>query len=452
MTEDFQPDANFRRTVDERTRQLRRRRRVIAATATSAAIALAVALPLALVSGGKQHATVNVVTPGTSVPSRPIAPTTAAVPTTTAGPPTTPPLSTTTVAAAHPTSTTVGGAPPTFSWSVLRSPDVGNGFRGELSCPSADFCAAAAFIGTHDGLTEFDGTSWSAPTLESAFGQSDLVEVSCSGPSSCLAVSGTGFYVTWNGTWWSDAAALPTGTTSAGTSALSCTSPAFCLLVDGTENGTTGVYRTQYSSWTGHGWTSPKALDNSDISSVSCLSSSYCLGTGQIKTISGPDNNSEADISLFWNGSTWSQPLDIGSPNSVGISTTGQLSCATPDFCMVVGGYHASGDEYATWNGTRWSNEKEDLVGTGIGATGFTAVSCPAATLCVATDSGSGTNGQPPSTNGPPVIAVWDSGRWSATRESALKSTSTPWGGDVSCPNDSYCVVLGSGVYLTGTQ
>jgi hypothetical protein len=95
VTDDFRPGADFRRTVDDRTRQLRRRRRILAATAT-AAIALAVTLPLALIPTGKAT-TVKTTNPGSTTTTTT---TTTTIPatTTTGGPTTTVAPATTTVA------------------------------------------------------------------------------------------------------------------------------------------------------------------------------------------------------------------------------------------------------------------------------------------------------------------------------------------------------------------
>jgi hypothetical protein len=298
----------------------------------------------------------------------------------------------------------------------------------------------------------FDGTAWATPTAEASFGRpggpglSD-VAVSCSSTSFCLAVSGAGVYVRWNGSAWSAPARLPTGPTS-GRSALSCASPALCLLADGGQDGTTGVSTTKYAVWDGERWSTPQALENIDLSSVSCISASFCLGLGQATT---PHANqiSATDIASVWSGRSWSRPADLGDA----IGPVGDVSCHTARFCLAVGGYHASGDEFATWNGTRWSAESADRTGTGTGPTGFESVSCPAISLCVATDWGSGANGQP-GTFGPPVISLWRAGAWSGDPEQAL----TDLGPQVSCPTGGYCVVIGSiprsgqGRYLLGTS
>ncbi len=268
----------------------------------------------------------------------------------------------------------------------------------------------------------FDGTSWGAPTAEPSFGSPSGglgfpdAAVSCPSRSFCLAVSWDGVYVTWNGgSAWSAPADLPTGSTS-GRSALSCASATLCLLADGSQNGTTGASMTKYAVWGGERWSTPQTLENIDLWSVSCISASFCMGVGQMTTPHGNGFGfSATDIASVWSSSSWSHPAGLG--NALG--SLGDVSCHTASFCLVVGGYHASGDESATWNGTRWSAVSADRTGTGTGPTGFESVSCPAISLCVATDAGSGTNGQP-RTFGPPVISVWRAGAWSGTPEQAL--------------------------------
>jgi hypothetical protein len=113
---------------------------------------------------------------------------------------------------------------------------------------------------------------------------------------------------------------------------------------------------------------------------------------------------------------------------------------------MVVGGYHASGDEYTIWNGMQWTPEADDNA-TALSPLGFVDVSCPTASFCVALDGGSGTTGNP-STDEPPTVGVWNAGTWTGSHEPGITEADN----DVSCPTASYCVILGSGLYLAGSS
>jgi hypothetical protein len=378
---------------------------------------------------------------------------TASMPTSTTSPSTstTPASTSTTPASTSTTSTTTTTVPGIagLSWVMKRSPGLGGAFADELSCPSVNFCAAVAVTSgaypdaTQQGLMVFNGTTWSAPTAEPTFSGSD-VEVSCSEPSFCLAVSSNGLYTTWNGSSWSSSTSLPIGKTL-GPSAISCTGPSFCMLVNGEVSGTTGLGTTTYATWTaGSGWSAVQTASGRSLSSVSCLGQTFCMAVGETTAPNGNGTVLTNDIAMAWNGSAWSAPMTVGE-RAGGISITGKVSCTSVDFCMAVGGYHASGNEYTLWNGVDWSNESPDEAETGISPLGFSSVSCPSKSLCVATDWGSGANSEP-STAGPPVISVWQAGTWSGTAEEALQG-----GSDVSCASANYCVIVGSGQYWIGT-
>lgn len=121
MTDDFQPSPEFRRAVDQRTRQLRRRHRFVAAAAT-AVIAAAVALPLGL-TWGNSRTTVKVLTPPSSVPSTTTSAATTAVPSTT---PTSVP-STTTPTTTPPTTTTPTTTTPPGTQVITYEPFTAQG-------------------------------------------------------------------------------------------------------------------------------------------------------------------------------------------------------------------------------------------------------------------------------------------------------------------------------------
>ena len=346
------------------------------------------------------------------------------------------------------TSTSAAVAAGDFSWTIHQSPGLGGAFAGELSCPSVDFCAGVATIsGSYPdaaelGLAVFNGGSWSTPTIETAFSHSDET-VSCSAPTFCVAVSSNGLYVTWNGTLWSTAAALPLGKTD-GPSAISCTSPTFCMVVNGELSGATGLGQTQTATWNGSRWTAAGSFSNLDVPTVSCVSQDFCMGAGEATT-SSSGTLSTNDIGMTWNGMSWASPMRIG-VNSVDLGATAHISCSTPDFCMATGGFHATGDVYTIWNGTSWTSETMDTAtGHASAPTGFETVSCPSATLCVAVDGGSGTNGQPSTFEGP-TVNVWNAGVWSGTHQAGPANALA----DISCPSVRYCVILGSGSYLVG--
>ena len=354
---------------------------------------------------------------------------------------------TSTSTSAQPTSTSTTLISGAFSWSSHQSPGLGGEFAGELSCPAVKFCAAVAVLsGSYPqpaevGLAEFNGSAWSKPTAEPSFSQSD-VTVSCSEPTFCLAASSNGLYVIWDGASWSAPGALPLGKTSE-PSQVSCANSTFCMADNGELSGTTGLAQTLYATWNGTRWSAVTSLEDLDIASVSCLNQNFCMGVGET-TISSGGNLSANDIGVAWNGSSWGEPVEMSESSAIGAS--GRISCANAGFCMAVGGFHATGDEFTIWNGTDWSPQTPDTA-TGLSPTGFVAVSCPSPSLCVAVDGGSGVNGQP-STDEPPTVGVWNAGSWTGTHQQGLTNALD----DVSCPSVDYCVILATGDYLISTS
>jgi hypothetical protein len=138
----------------------------------------------------------------------------------------------------------------------------------DVSCPSATFCAVAAFssnsLGTATfGFTElWNGTSWAADKMAPPKGGAELYGVSCRADNSCVAVGSAG----------------PSAATKA-------TATAY--------NG---------KNWTAQTVPSPGPGTSSDFFGVNCLRANQCVGTGE--TVSS-NPVSVAPLGGVWNGSSW---------------------------------------------------------------------------------------------------------------------------------------------------
>lgn len=165
------------------------------------------------------------------------------------------------------------------------------------------------------------------------------------------------------------AAAAPSGRASAGTggwaiqptpnpltsqgqlAAVSCTSPSTCIAVGGRQDRA-GAGVTLAESWNGTAWSvlktpNPSGANRSSLVGVSCTSATFCIAVGT--TDSGSSTLAEA-----WNGTSWS----IRQTPSVPGAQFNGVSCTTPTACTIVG-FNVSGTaRYALaerWNGTSWS-------------------------------------------------------------------------------------------------
>ena len=138
----------------------------------------------------------------------------------------------------------------------------------DASCPSATFCAVAAFSTNSAGTSNFgfvelwNGTSWTADKVATPKGGAALYGVSCRADNSCAVVGGAG----------------PSGATKA--TALS-------------YNGKT---------WTAQTVPGPAAGASSDFFGVNCLRANQCVAIGE--TVSSRPAT-VAPLGGRWNGSSW---------------------------------------------------------------------------------------------------------------------------------------------------
>ena len=172
----------------------------------------------------------------------------------------------------------------------------------QISCPSVGFCELAGSY-----LTAFSGCN---PELPFECG----VEIQ---PSSTA--------VNWDGTAWSDEPiTAETGDTSV--TALSCSSPAYCITISGSDANVDGSPVANLVNLNGSPLATQPPFDVSTTTGVSCLADADCVVVGS--------NASEAEIVSF-DGTSWNTETaaPLGEPHS---QLTG-VSCLGDGFCVGVG-------------------------------------------------------------------------------------------------------------------
>jgi hypothetical protein len=274
-----------------------------------------------------------------------------------------------------------------------------------VSCTSATFCMAAGEYSTSSGgatLAErWNGKTWSVVTspnpASSTF--SRLYGVSCTGPSSCIAV-GSQYNATtkvaktlveqWNGKAWSIAAdAVVTGApTGAFLFGVACTSTTFCFAV-GQRSVSGSVGTTVLAErWNGHSWAivaTPKVANARylRLNAVSCTSTRYCAGVGYYL----PPNAGPLPLTEHWNGTAWTNVPNANTGELGEGDLLVSVSCASPRSCIAAGEYELGGVGRPATFVEQWAGKSWKLIKSADPARSYSAlegVSCKSATSCVA--------------------------------------------------------------------
>jgi hypothetical protein len=295
-------------------------------------------------------------------------------------------------------------------WTIMSDPAVAKATDSPLagvSCPAAGFCAAVGYARyqppqvTWQALAEtWNGSSWKQEPLPLPVNASSpsLAAVSCPAAGNCIAVGDyvdtkTGQYrplaERFDGSAWSVLSA-PNPYGASGNSqftGIACPTSTSCEAVGNVAYNDTLekviAYGLSGSTWTRQRPVNPGQDPANIDSSVSCSTISACMTVGELAAFV------PAALAESWNGSTWVRqrtPAPVGRP----VNALSGVSCAGGASCVAVG-VSSSTQQTANqtmaevWNGTSWSQSPSvNMPGR---TTGLFAVSCTAATACVAVGS-----------------------------------------------------------------
>jgi hypothetical protein len=241
----------------------------------------------------------------------------------------------------------------------------------------------------------WNGTAWSVlGTTPDKTGSTynELTSVSCVTASACTAVgewSGTGIggslIERWNGSAWGvQSVPVPSHSQSVGVSSVSCTATTACTAVGAYSNTTTHHIVPLAIRWTGGSWAVqtvplPSGTTNATFSSVSCKASNACAAVGYAST--GGETESLAEA---WNGATWTVQ-GVTLPGGTTSSSLNSVSCASATTCSAVGTYttsSTSGLFAERLSAGVWSMQTMPSPGSGHSAPG--TISCASASSCEA--------------------------------------------------------------------
>ena len=235
--------------------------------------------------------------------------------------------------------------------------------------------------------------------------------------------------------WTLEPTPLPAGGTQGTLSAVSCRFATNCTATGDYVNAA-GTHETLAEHWNGSTWAvqptpDPAGAADSYLTGVSCGSASTCTAVGYYLDSSG----NRQPLAEHWDGTAWAiqaTPLALG-------WTGGELSavsCAAATSCVATGDYQAPSysDPLAeVWRGHGWSVHSPS--GSGIPLDdSLTGVSCVSALDCTAV--------------GTSLAAHWDGAAWQAEAVPSPVAGSPAALGAVSCPLASSCTATGG--YYTG--
>ena len=356
-----------------------------------------------------------------------------------------------------------------------------------VSCPSASFCVAVGQYMDSGGFrqavieTDTNGTWTSSTAALPSDAATDatvdhpnnqLFSVSCSSPTSCVAV---GRYVdqagnakalvdTLSGSSWTGVAApLPTGASPTNNTLLgiSCASPTSCAASGGYHDNTSGGDLGLLEVLANGVWTpTPAPLpSNADTGSsqhalllqTSCPSTAFCVANGIYRT-----SGAVKPVLETWNGTSWSGiegPLP-GDDDPTVFDALTAVSCASPSLCVAVGTYETSSRGFGlidTYSGGTWTGAKAPepadaaTSGSPLGG-GLTEVACPTPAFCLSAgaDTLSGASGN----RTVPIVDTLSGGAWASVAAPipanvTTSSTFVGQGRTVACDSPVACIVGG---------
>jgi len=250
-----------------------------------------------------------------------------------------------------------------------------------------------------------------------------------------LALSATASAATVS-TWTIVPSANTSPTDAQSLSAVSCTSPTFCMAVGSSLDS------TLTETWNGSAWTivpSPNGSQTSfnELTGVACTSATSCVAVG---TYSNGTTN--LTLAESWNGSSWVMDTTVNPSTASGNPAQGLagIACTSPTSCIAVGNYTVAVNTSQTlvesWNGSTWSvvpsaNSSPDADNY------LNGVACSTPTSCAAVGSFSGATTTQTLTEG------WNGSSWSVVPSPNTSSSVANTLNNVTCTNPSFCMAVG---------
>jgi hypothetical protein len=261
------------------------------------------------------------------------------------------------------------------TWTVQSTPAASMSQTGlyGVSCSSSTFCVAVGAHGSArskgSALAEvWSGSTWRLQRTPKVAYAPSLSAVSCTAPTNCMAV---GSYDAakkgesqprplaerWDGRRWSSQRPPADHQGNTEMTALSCTSPAFCMATGLAQRAQNGISSAAFAArFDGKRWSAAAAglPHNSPFYGVSCVSNTSCLAAGQFDTSIFPAPETVHQLVEGWNGKRWGR---VALPDVPGLTGTPRgffdgsdpalrsISCLPGGGCTAVGAQGRGSDD-----------------------------------------------------------------------------------------------------------
>lgn len=223
-----------------------------------------------------------------------------------------------------------------------------------LSCSDPTFCVAL----TGTGAFTYSAGNWSG--FHSLDPTGSLADVSCAAVADCIAIGpSVSFHL--QGTWSQTASTPGFSYPPVG---LSCPATTSCLAVD--QAGVTA--RFDGTSWTAVAV--PSGPTTTRVTDLACVSEVRCLVTGEVSRVFTSDPATPAGLVFVWDGASWTTDLDVDPDRGYLMG----VSCPTRRFCMAV---DQSGN-VVEYDGSSWG--RPHLLDSRLHSSA--AISCVSADFC----------------------------------------------------------------------
>lgn len=221
----------------------------------------------------------------------------------------------------------------------------------KVSCVSRTFCLAVGLTSgahAHPAAAAWNGAGWTAtaaPRIPAGAGWAELDGVSCPTRTVCFANGKYrqqglqhGLIERWNGTTW--AIVGPAMRLSLSSSMdLSCAGPSACMAVWGDIRGGDRGKWWNGSTWRGTTFAGPTGASHArGVLSVSCPTATFCTAVGAV--ISG-NPRTPAPLIEHWDGQHWDRTASAR-PAAGHVALTG-VSCPAARVCTAVGSHQQPG-------------------------------------------------------------------------------------------------------------